>query len=80
MNSDCLNCGAAKDERGFFCRECLHDEYICYRAVKDYLRQHPNSNAMQISNETGISVTRILQYIRDGSLTVVEQNDRRRRY
>jgi hypothetical protein len=54
--------------------QCELDEY---RIVRNYLRSHPNSNAMQIANATGISISNILRYIKSGSLTMVD-NDRRR--
>jgi hypothetical protein len=49
-----------------------------YKVVRDYLRAHPNSNAMQVSNATGVSVSKILRYIRTGSLTVVDNDGPRR--
>lgn len=37
--------------------------------VKNYLRSHPNSNAMQIAMATGVSISKISKYIREGTLT-----------
>ncbi|MGO0062433.1 hypothetical protein ACTID9_20825 [Brevibacillus fluminis] len=79
MSQGCPYCGNELQKHEFFCADCGQDEFICYRAVKDYLRKHPNSNAMQVANATGISISKILQYIREGSLAVVEQEGRRAR-
>jgi NAD-dependent DNA ligase len=77
MSKGCPYCGNALQKYEFFCEQCAQDEFLCYRAVKDYLRKYPSSNAMQIANATGISVSKILQYIKNGSLAVVEQEGRR---
>lgn len=79
MSQGCPYCGKALQKYEFFCEDCGKDEFIHYRVVKDYLRKYPNSNAMQVANATGISVSKILQYIREGSLAVVEPDGRRSR-
>ncbi|MGE5703518.1 MAG: hypothetical protein ACM32O_13390 [Clostridia bacterium] len=74
MSPTCPYCKNSMRPHEFFCSTCAQDEYISYRAVKDYLRKYPSSNAMQISNATGISVSKIIKFIRDGSLTVVDRS------
>ncbi|MGQ7278927.1 hypothetical protein ACT91Q_13220 [Brevibacillus thermoruber] len=77
MSQICSQCGhpiPLHESSGPTCMQCKLDEY---RIVRNYLRSHPNSNAMQIANATGISISNILRYIKSGSLTMVD-NDRRR--
>lgn len=45
------------------------DEKETFHKVKDYLRSNPNSNAMQIAMATGVSISKISKYIREGTLT-----------
>ncbi|UFJ39406.1 hypothetical protein LOK74_15170 [Brevibacillus humidisoli] len=68
MSEVCPSCGRLKRANQEFCSSCWDGETRDYRAVKAYLRTHPNSNAMQIANATGVSVSKIMRYIRDGAL------------
>jgi hypothetical protein len=78
MTQICNACGSAIPHGEEFCRTCYSNDMDDYRIVKNYLRAHPNSNAMQIANATGISVSKIMKYIRSGSLTVVDIDSHRR--
>ncbi|NGQ96868.1 hypothetical protein G3578_17015 [Brevibacillus sp. SYP-B805] len=78
MTQFCKECGSALQPGEVFCKTCYSHERDEYRIVKEYLRTHPNSNAMQIANETGISISKIMKYIRNGSLTVVTNDGQRR--
>jgi len=79
MNMICQKCGNIKPAGEDVCRICSYSDRDEYHIVRDFLRNHPNSNAMQIANATGISVSKILRYIRTGSLTVVDEFPRRER-
>lgn len=76
--SFCDRCGLPIPPHETECRSCSLEELDEYRVVREYLRQNPNSNAMQIANATGISVSRILRYIKNGSLTIVSDTASRR--
>ncbi|MFY0542539.1 hypothetical protein [Brevibacillus sp. H7] len=78
MSEICQKCGNIKPAQEEVCRVCNHSDMDEYRAVREYLRSNPNSNAMQIANATGISVSKILRYIKTGSLTVVDSEYSRR--
>lgn len=77
MSEFCQNCGSNKSPNDDYCLNC-QDELEEYRVVREYLRAYPNSNAMQIANATGISISKILRYIRSGSLSVVEHEGQRK--
>ncbi len=78
MSEICEKCGNIKAAHEDVCRICNHSDMDEYRMVREYLRSNPNSNAMQIANATGISISKILRYIKSGSLTVVDGDYPRR--
>ncbi|MGD8192433.1 hypothetical protein ACQCN2_20870 [Brevibacillus ginsengisoli] len=78
MSDVCSVCGFPKPSHLDYCNNCNDKEMIEYRKVKEYLRTYPNSNAMQVANATGITVSKITRYLRDGLLTSVK-DDRRSR-
>jgi predicted transposase YbfD/YdcC len=78
MSDICHRCGNIIHANDVCCQTCYQSEMDDYKIVRDYLRSHPNSNAMQIANATGISISNILRYIKDGSLTVVNSEKQRR--
>jgi len=69
MNGVCSNCGGSLPSDKATCTACLAAERNEYLEVKNYLRANPNSNAMQVANATGISISKITRYIREGMLT-----------
>lgn len=78
MSHICDKCGSIMQANDVNCQNCCQIEMDEYKIVREYLRTHPNSNAMQVANATGISISNILKYIKDGSLTVVNSENQRR--
>jgi hypothetical protein len=78
MSGFCKICGSPKQAKEEFCPACHQGDLDDYKIVRNYLRAHPNSNAMQVSNATGISISKILRYVRNGSLSVVDNDGPRR--
>lgn len=70
----CLACGSPMKPGELVCRVCGHNSHDEYLIIRNYVRANPNSNAMQIANATGISISKILRFIKDGSLTMVHQD------
>lgn len=79
MTDICLKCGSEMSPGDYSCGVCGQNDMDEYRMIRNYVRSFPNSNAMQIANATGISVSKILRYIKNGSLTVVDSQSRRGR-
>lgn len=52
----------------YTCPECKEKDNKEFDQILDYLRQYPNSNAMQISDGLKIPVMQILKYIDEGRL------------
>jgi hypothetical protein len=75
MSHICDKCGSIIQANDAICQYCCQIEMDEYKIVRDYLRRYPNSNAMQIANATGISISNILKYIKNGSLTVVNSEN-----
>ncbi|WP_400162780.1 hypothetical protein ACAF76_004875 [Brevibacillus sp. TJ4] len=74
----CLACGSPMHPRELVCTVCGANELEEYTIIRNYVRSYPNSNAMQIANATGISINKILRFIKDGSLTVVRDPHKHR--
>ena len=75
----CLTCGYPMNPKEAVCPICgenIHEEYL---VIRNYIKKYPNSNAMQIANATGISVSQILRFIKDGSLTMVHPDEHKTR-
>jgi hypothetical protein len=46
------------------------DDLLVYRKIRDYLTEYPRANAMQIANATGVSISKITRYVREGGLVL----------
>lgn len=79
MIDTCWKCGSKMSPEEYNCRVCGQNDREEYRMIRNYVRSFPNSNAMQIANATGVSVSKILRYIKNGSLTIVDSPSRRNR-
>lgn len=51
------------------CQKKEEEEFIC---VRDYLRENRGQNINIVSEETGVSVKKILQYLKQGRLEITE--------
>ncbi|PSL48603.1 hypothetical protein B0H94_104204 [Salsuginibacillus halophilus] len=64
----CKSCGMKPSTGELnYCEDCMTKDQHDYQKIRAYLRLNPNANAMQIANETGISVSRITYFIKNGS-------------
>jgi len=54
------------------CEKCLKEEEQLFETVKEYLRDHPKSSVSDVAEATGTSARKILGYLRDGRIEVVE--------
>jgi len=78
MMEPCLRCGNPMNAKDLICSVCGQNDFDEYQLIRNYVKTYPNSNAMQIANATGISISKILRFIKSGSLTVVDQDTHRR--
>ena len=49
-----------------YCDACQKEEEKVFKAVKDYLYDHPNQDIQQIAKDTGVPVSKLLEYIKEG--------------
>ena len=54
----------------YTCGACENTDNLFFDAIYNYLKKYPNSNAIQISEALGISSYEVIQYMREGRLSV----------
>lgn len=66
---NCKRCGKLIPKVGIgLCTDCVRAEQDEYRKVRDYVHKHPEATVMEVSRETGVSVARIYELVRQGKL------------
>ncbi|WP_028593800.1 TIGR03826 family flagellar region protein [Paenibacillus assamensis] len=70
--SNCNRCGRlfAKVYKDI-CPNCLKDIEADYKLCADYLRKHRQATMTELSDDTGVSVRQITQFIREGRISVL---------
>ncbi len=58
----------------FYCPMCKKADEEDFRKVKDYIFEHGTAPAMEVSENTGISLERINQYLKEGRLEIPENS------
>lgn len=66
---NCPKCGKlfvyiAKD----LCPECVQQEEVLFEKIRTYIKNHPGCNLQEVSENTEVSVDKILLYLREGRL------------
>ncbi|TYP50911.1 TIGR03826 family flagellar region protein [Thermosediminibacter litoriperuensis] len=56
------------------CPECIAKEEEEFRKVKDYLYEFPGATMEEISEKTGVSPKKILEFLREGRLLLKKEN------
>lgn len=54
------------------CSECEKKEVLEFNLVRDFLRENRGADINIVSEETGVSVKKILNYLKQGKLEVTE--------
>ncbi len=55
--------------KSYCCAECKECNEIMFRRIEDYLKQYPNSNAMQLASGLDLPVDTIIAFIDEGRLS-----------
>ncbi|MCX7709744.1 MAG: hypothetical protein N2484_07820 [Clostridia bacterium] len=69
---NCKRCGKPFFSSGFgdiFCKACGEEEQRLYKEMRDFLIDHPGTNAFELSKIFKIRVDRITRYIEDNRLS-----------
>lgn len=68
---NCPKCGKLFSKLSSpICEQCQKDEEDLFQVVRKYVDEHPNCLLKEVTNETGVSVKKIMKYLRDGRLEV----------
>ncbi len=52
------------------CGRCMQDEEEEFKKVKEYIDEYPGANMPEVSDATGISVDKIMRFLRDERLEI----------
>lgn len=56
------------------CPDCIEKNEKDFEKVRDYIYENPQANVVEIAQETGVSEKVILAYLKEGRLTIDENN------
>ncbi|MFV0344255.1 MAG: hypothetical protein ACK5JH_15440 [Anaerocolumna sp.] len=73
----CLRCGNMFLYSGIgkcICEECKKEDELEFKTVKEYIYNNPSATIMDTSQETGVRVTRIKSYLKDGRLVIPDES------
>ncbi len=56
--------------KAYSCKDCKQIDRDHFDDIEAYLKEYPNSNALQISEALGITAFEVLNYVREGRLNV----------
>ena len=56
--------------KAYSCNECKNKDEDYFDEIESYLKEYPNSNALQISEALGITAYQVLSYLKEGRLNV----------
>jgi molybdenum cofactor biosynthesis enzyme MoaA len=63
MNNFCQSCDQLRPTSQGICDVCTED----YKVIREYIQQNPESNVMDISNSTKISLKKIRIFVEKGN-------------
>jgi flagellar operon protein (TIGR03826 family) len=66
---NCRRCGKVFQFTGsYLCASCIRQEEEDFQKVKEYLRTHPGSTSLELSENTEVDIRTIERFIRQGLL------------
>lgn len=69
----CLKSFRSVELKGF-CPDCEKKDVSEFERIEAYLREYPNSNAIQISESLGIDIYSVFSFLKEGRLIVTRGN------
>jgi flagellar operon protein (TIGR03826 family) len=52
------------------CPDCVPEDETVFEAVRVYIKDHPENSLAVVAKDTGVSVKKILRYIKEGRLEI----------
>lgn len=72
----CRKCGKLFVSDGSpLCVDCMRQMDECFNIIKDYVYDHPQANVAEISEGTGIDSAIVLDFLKQGRLSVSSSDD-----
>lgn len=74
----CENCGGILKDAGvgiYVCSQCGHETLSPFGQVKKYIQENGPDNAYNISQATGVPVSRIDKFLREGRIEIPDGSD-----
>lgn len=72
---NCPRCGRIFNYIGRpICGQCLQDEEEEFKKVKEYIYEYPGSTISEVSQGTGVTVEKIMRFLRDERLEISSEN------
>ncbi len=56
--------------KAYACEQCKTIDDDHFDSIEAYLKEYPNSNALQISEALGITAFEVLNYLKEGRLNI----------
>jgi hypothetical protein len=68
----CKHCHKVFSSRlkAYACDDCKEIDVDHFNDIEAYLKEYPNSNALQISDALGITAYEVLNYLKEGRLNI----------
>lgn len=74
--TNCKKCGRAfMNDGNAYCKRCRGDSEDEYKIVKEYVYDNPGATILEVHEATGVAEKRILQYLREGRLEIVDDTN-----
>jgi flagellar operon protein (TIGR03826 family) len=71
--ANCKKCGRLYNRiNSEWCPSCLKEEDEMFFQVRDYLKEHRRATAYEVSEGTGIDLSIIYKFIREGRISTVD--------
>lgn len=71
--ANCKRCGRLYNRiNAEICSECMKEDDDKFFLVRDYLRDHRRATIYEVSDGTGVEVSMIIRFIREGRITPVD--------
>jgi predicted amidophosphoribosyltransferase len=69
---NCIRCGNvfSTERETNVCPDCIAKENKDLQKIKEYLRDFPLANAIEVSERTGVSIIQIFKFVKMGSLNL----------
>ncbi|SHE46835.1 flagellar operon protein TIGR03826 [Thermoanaerobacter uzonensis DSM 18761] len=72
---NCKRCGRLYTYTGIdLCPECYRQDEEDFMKVRDYLDAHPSATMLEISQNTQVSIKKIMDFLKEGRLILTSNN------